>query len=204
MTRFSAAVSDSSDDERDVHMVQDFQKSPILSPPKPLEDDSGSEEDIGIDQESDEETSDESSSDIREDDLAPIRSRPTRKHASEDDSDDDSEDGSENTSSGSTSSGEFDMDIPTQRQDISVIPWARQVGVDAQKMHVMQTSLFRIPEEAVAFEAINRPTRSHPKLMPTVRRKHSRDSTGDGLRMDSQEVSRIPCLSTGLSFTSHA
>lgn len=201
MTRFSAAVSDSSDDERDVHMVQDFQKSPILSLPKPLEDDSGSEEDIVIDQESDE---DESSSDIQEDDLTPIRSRPTRNHASEDDSDDDSEDGSENTSSGSASSGEFDVDIPAQRQDVSVIPWARQVGVDVQKMHVMQTSLFRIPEEAVAFEAINRPTRPHPKLMPAVRRKHSRDSIGDGLRIDSQEVSRVPCLSTGLSFTPHA
>jgi nuclear pore complex protein Nup98-Nup96 len=204
MTRFSAAVSDSSDDERDVRMVQEFQKSPLLSSPRPLEDDSGSEEDIGIDQESDEETSEESSSDIQQDGLSPIRSRLTRNHASEEDSDDETEDGSENTSSGSASSSDDGVDASARRQDISVIPWARQVGVDAQKMHVMQTSLFRIPEEAVAFKAMNRATRSQPKLLPTVRRKHSRDSIGDGLRMDSQEVRRVSCLSrVFLQFTLH-
>jgi nuclear pore complex protein Nup98-Nup96 len=67
--------------------------------------------------------------------------------------------------------------------------------VDAQKMHVMQTSLFRIPEEAVAIKAMNRATRSQFKLPSTVRRKHSRDSIGDGLRVDSQEVCRVSCLS---------
>ena len=114
------------------------------------------------------------------------------------DSDEDTEDGSENTSSGSASSGESDVDEPMQRQDVSVIPWARQVGVDAQKMHVMQTSLFRIPEETVAFKAMTRATRPHFKLSPTVRRKHSRDSIGDGLRVDSQEVCPVCCLSTSL------
>ncbi|KAG1753592.1 nuclear protein 96-domain-containing protein [Suillus paluster] len=170
MTRFSAAVSDSSDDEHDIHMVQDFNKSPVRSPPKPLKDhntEAGSDEDIGVDQESDEETSEESSSDMQEDALPPTRSRLT--------------------ASGSASSGESDVDVPAQREDIAVIPWARQVGVDAQKMHVMQTSLFRIPEEAVAIKAMNRATRPHFKLPPTVRRKHSRDSIGDGLRVDSQE-----------------
>jgi len=195
MTRFSAAVSDSSDDEHDVRMVREFQKPPILSPPKPLGTDSTSEEDIAIDQESDEETSEESSSDIQEDVVTPVRSRLTRNHVSEDDSDDETEGGSEDSDSGSTSSGESGMEVPAQRQDASVIPWARQVGVDAQKMHVMQTSLFRIPEEAVAFQAMNRATRPQSKLLPTVRRKHSRDSIGDGLRMDSQEVRRVSCLS---------
>ncbi|KAG1869988.1 nuclear protein 96-domain-containing protein [Suillus subluteus] len=188
MTRFSAAVSDSSDDEHDVHMVQDFKKSPVRSPPKLPEDhnvEAGSDEDIGVDQESDEETSEEDgSSDMQEDDLAPTRSRLTRNHA---DSDDETEDGSEDTSSRSASSSESDVDVSAQREDVSVIPWARQVGVDAQKMHVMQTSLFRIPEEAVAIKAMNRATRPQFKLPLTVRRKHSRDSIGDGLRMDSQE-----------------
>ncbi|KAG1786824.1 nuclear protein 96-domain-containing protein [Suillus plorans] len=191
MTRFSAAVSDSSDDEHDVHMVQDFKKSPVRSPPKLLENHNtkaGSDEDIGVDQESDEETSEEdSSSDMQEDDLAPARSRPTRNHVLTADSDDETEDGSESTSSRSASSSESDVDVSAQREDASVIPWARQVGVDAQKMHVMQTSLFRIPEEAVAIKAMNRATRPQFKLPLTVRRKHSRDSIGDGLRMDSQE-----------------
>ncbi|KAG1776846.1 nuclear protein 96-domain-containing protein [Suillus placidus] len=191
MTRFSAAVSDSSDDEHDVHMVQDFKKSPVRSPPKLLEDynpKASSDEDIGVDQESDEESSEEgSSSDMQEDDLAPTRSRLTRNHVLTADSDDETEDGSENTSSGSASSSESDVDASAQRENVSVIPWARQVGVDAQKMHVMQTSLFRIPEEAVAIKAMNRATRPQFKLPPTVRRKHSRDSIGDGLRMDSQE-----------------
>ncbi|KAG2041250.1 nuclear protein 96-domain-containing protein [Suillus americanus] len=191
MTRFSAAVSDSSDDEHDVHMVQDFKKSPVRSPPKLPEDhnvEAGSDEDIGVDQESDEESSEEDgSSDMQEDDLAPTRSRPTRNHVLTADSDDETEDGSENTSSCSASSSESDVDVSAQREDVSVIPWARQVGVDAQKMHVMQTSLFRIPEEAVAIKAMNRATRPQFKLPLTVRRKHSRDSIGDGLRMDSQE-----------------
>lgn len=200
MTRFSAAVSDSSDDEHDVHMVQDFKKSPVRSPPKLLENHNakaGSDEDIGVDQESDEETSEEdSSSDMQEDDLAPARSRLTRNHGLTADSDDETEDGSESTSSRSASSSESDVDVSAQREDASVIPWARQVGVDAQKMHVMQTSLFRIPEEAVAIKAMNRATRPQFKLPLTVRRKHSRDSIGDGLRMDSQEVCRVSCLGT--------
>ncbi|KAG1762967.1 nuclear protein 96-domain-containing protein [Suillus occidentalis] len=190
MTRFSAAVSDSSDDERDVHMVQDFKKSPVRSPAKLPEDqnaNAGPEEDIGVEQESSEESSeDDSSSDVQED-PAPIRSRQSRNHILTVDFDDETDDGSENSSSYSTSSSESDVDASAQREDVSVIPWARQVGVDAQKMHVMQTSLFRIPEEAVAIKAMNRTTRSKFKLPSTVRRKHSRDSIGDGLWVDSQK-----------------
>jgi nuclear pore complex protein Nup98-Nup96 len=81
------------------------------------------------------------------------------------------------------------------RDDPTIIPWAKHVGVDAQTMHVMQTSLFRMPEEAAALKALQQV----PKPMTTVRldistrnqtvnRKHSRDSDGDGLRIDSQEV----------------
>ena len=77
------------------------------------------------------------------------------------------------------------------RDDPTIIPWAKHVGVDAQTMHVMQTSLFRMPEEAAALKALQQA----PKPMTTVRldvssrnRKHSRDSDGDGLRIDSREV----------------
>jgi nuclear pore complex protein Nup98-Nup96 len=201
MTRFSAAVSDSSDDERDVHMVQDFKKSPVRSPPKLPENqnaEAGSDEDIGVDQESDEETSEEDSSSDMQEDLGPTRSRLTRNHILTADSDDETEGGSDDTSSHSASSSESDVEVSAQREDVSVIPWARQVGVDAQKMHVMQTSLFRIPEEAVAIKAMNRATQPQFKLPSTVRRKHSRESIGDGLRIDSQEVCRVSCLSTSL------
>lgn len=81
-------------------------------------------------------------------------------------------------------------------RDPTVIPWAQHVGVDAQKMHVMQTSLFRMPEEAAALKALNEPPKAKggairldvkPKNQ-AINRKHSRDSDGDGLRLDSREV----------------
>jgi nuclear pore complex protein Nup98-Nup96 len=81
-------------------------------------------------------------------------------------------------------------------RDPTVIPWAQHVGVDAQKMHVMQTSLFRMPEEAAALRALNEPPKAKggairldikPKTQ-AINRKHSRDSDGDGLRLDSREV----------------
>ncbi|EDR08209.1 uncharacterized protein LACBIDRAFT_297625 [Laccaria bicolor S238N-H82] len=75
----------------------------------------------------------------------------------------------------------------------TIIPWAQQIGVDAQKMHVMQTSLFRMPE-AAALRALNQPTRPQQTtrqnlVLPaqSLNRKHSRDSDGDGLRFDSRE-----------------
>ena len=87
---------------------------------------------------------------------------------------------------------------PRQRRNPTLIPRAQQLGVDAQKMHVMQTSLFRMPEEAAAMKAISF---SKPASLPTatakrlalqpqiLNRKHSRDSEGDGMRLDSREVS---------------
>ncbi|TFK32347.1 nuclear protein 96-domain-containing protein [Crucibulum laeve] len=83
---------------------------------------------------------------------------------------------------------------PTGRATTSTtIPWAQAIGVDAQKMHVMQTSLFRMPEEAAALKALNHPQkpplprvnlRAPPQLL---NRKHSRDSDGDGQRFEPRE-----------------
>lgn len=98
------------------------------------------------------------------------------------------------SSSDSSPPAKTRLNIP--RDDPTIIPWAKHVGVDAQTMHVMQTSLFRMPEEAAALKALQQV----PKPMTTVRldisarnqtmnRKHSRDSDGDGLRIDSREVS---------------
>ncbi|KAG6908251.1 hypothetical protein DXG01_005585 [Tephrocybe rancida] len=79
---------------------------------------------------------------------------------------------------------------PRARGDPTLTSWAQHVGVDAQKMHVMQTSLFRLPEEAAALKALNQPQSSRAGLrvpLQPLNRKHSRDSDGDGLRTDSRE-----------------
>ncbi|KAI0822929.1 nuclear protein 96-domain-containing protein [Trametes gibbosa] len=72
--------------------------------------------------------------------------------------------------------------------DPTIIPWAREIGVDPQKMHVMQTSLFRMPEEEKALKALSQP-QSRRKLLLTsnLTRKHSRDSEGEGFRADSRQ-----------------
>ncbi|GJE85205.1 Nup96 domain-containing protein [Phanerochaete sordida] len=96
-----------------------------------------------------------------------------------------------------------DQDLPSRESSISpqpasarpsdptLIPWARELGVDRQKMHVMQTSLFRVPEEEAALKSISQqpaPTSSKRlTLRPSLTRKHSRDSDGDGLRADSRQ-----------------
>jgi nuclear pore complex protein Nup98-Nup96 len=58
----------------------------------------------------------------------------------------------------------------------------------------MQTAFFRAPEEAAALKSLNEPTKGPSRIRlevnknPKVNRKHSRDSEGDGLRLDSREV----------------
>lgn len=79
--------------------------------------------------------------------------------------------------------------------DPTLIPWARDLGVDRQKMHVMQTSLFRVPEEEAALKSISqqpaRPSSKRLALPHSLTRKHSRDSDGEGLRADSRQVSYV-------------
>lgn len=75
--------------------------------------------------------------------------------------------------------------------DPTILPWAQQIGVDAQRMHVMQTSFFRMPEEAAALKALNLPPPPRPTVRKTIQslaRKHSRDSEGDTLRGEPREV----------------
>ncbi|RDB27909.1 Nuclear pore complex protein Nup98-Nup96 [Hypsizygus marmoreus] len=181
MARFRAYASDSSDDE---------------SAPEPEkhvhpEDDAGESE---SDQES---SSSSSSSDMHEDELVASMARrqkkPSRTALVEDEDGEiryahevgDSQAPNIRVSSASSSSSP-----PPQRArgDPTIIPWAQQIGVDAQKMHVMQTSLFRVPEEAAALKNLNQPTRQNLRVpLQQLNRKHSRDSDGDGLRMDSRE-----------------
>jgi len=73
------------------------------------------------------------------------------------------------------------------RVDPSLIPRAQQLGVEPQRMHVMQASLFR-PEDGA--EGV--PTRHKALVLSSslsLARKHSRDSDGEGLRQDSQQAS---------------
>ncbi|KAJ6591833.1 nuclear protein 96-domain-containing protein [Mycena vulgaris] len=111
---------------------------------------------------SDDESSSSASSDLREEDLV-TRPRP-RNGLVEDENGD----------------IQYAHEVPRPRADPTLIPWAQHIGVDAQKMHVMQTSLFRVPEEAAAIRAAEKPPQS-------LNRKHSRDSDGDGLRFESKE-----------------
>ncbi|KAJ7222682.1 nuclear protein 96-domain-containing protein [Mycena rebaudengoi] len=83
---------------------------------------------------------------------------------------------------------QYAHELVRPRADPALIPLAHHVGVDAQKMHVMQTSLFRVPEEAAAMRALDRPARPpHLQVPQLLNRKHSRDSDGDGLRFESKE-----------------
>lgn len=80
-----------------------------------------------------------------------------------------------------------------RRADPTLVPRAREIGVDRQRMHVMQTALFRAPEEEAALRSITQ-VASKPSakklLLPSGRaRKHGRDSDGDGVRADSRQVS---------------
>lgn len=195
MARFSANITDSSEDEEEIYLEQPLvipekiPARPKRSPPRrsalPVSDDEESDEGSA--------SSSSSSSEMLEDELVVPRHKirpPTTRNALVEDEE-----------------GEFryahevnDHDRrqprktppPRQRGDPTIIPWAQQLGVDAQKMHVMQTSLFRMPEEAAAMKSINKPAAgtSRPKLQfpQIMNRKHSRDSEGDGIRIDPREV----------------
>lgn len=71
--------------------------------------------------------------------------------------------------------------------DISLIPWAQQLGVESQRMHVMQAALFAGQQERPAPTGRrNLPWSSSniPSLEPPLSRKHSRESEGgEGLKV---------------------
>lgn len=117
----------------------------------------------------------------------------------DEDEDEDSEDDARGRTSAPYKSGPQASRGPPG--DPTIIPWAREIGVDPQKMHVMQTSLFRMPEEERALKALNQPqSRKRLLLTSTLSRKHSRDSEGEGYRADSRQVrppTMCPCP-TGL------
>ncbi|GLB42170.1 putative nuclear protein 96 [Lyophyllum shimeji] len=181
MARFRADFSDSSDEEPSPEPETRPQDEP------PSEDESESES----------ESSRSPSPEMQEDELltSPVRrrKRPKENALVED------EDGEiryahevdvvrETDVRVSPASSSASPPPPRIRGDPTIIPWAQHIGVDAQKMHVMQTSLFRMPEEAAALRALDQPARTNLRVpLQPLNRKHSRDSDGDGLRIDSRE-----------------
>ena len=191
MARFSALVSDSSDDELGQDAPHDAHEpgpsNMLVGRGSPTDSDriEVDEDDEEEDTEEEEEEGDEMDEDERA--VSPLRSsRKTRNHALVEDSDGEIQYEHSRPRSHSPTSSESDFDEP-HHMDNSVAPWAQRVGMDAQKMHVMQTSLFRMPEEVAALQEMNKPTRPRFRLSPSVARKHSRESVGEA-RLDSQEV----------------
>ncbi|KAK1217167.1 hypothetical protein PQX77_020175 [Marasmius sp. AFHP31] len=180
MVKFSAYASDSDDDDEqiqdEIHRTLDLahQQRDIV-PQEELSVDEEEEEEYEEEEEEEEESSSSSNSEMHEDEL--------RMRGLGGDSDEDEE----------------DEDLYPARRDRDRDPTltarARNAGVDAQRMHVMQTSLFRLPEEAAALKALSKPTKNLRIPMATKKqqqqqqlsRKHSRDSEGDTLRVDSRE-----------------
>lgn len=178
MARFRAYTSDSSDEESASERETSAHHATVND-----------------EADSDRESSSSSSSDLHEHELvvSPARKvKPTRNALVED------EDGEIHYAH----EAHHDRTRPTvrvspprrSRGDPTIIPWAQHIGVDAQKMHVMQTSLFRMPEEAAALKAQKQPIRPQLRIPPqSLNRKHSRESEGDSLRLESREVGCPVC-----------
>ncbi|CCL99212.1 uncharacterized protein FIBRA_01227 [Fibroporia radiculosa] len=182
MTRFKAYWTDSEEeDEEETNIAHDSDDS--------TGDDRRVDEEIGSD--SDASSEDGAWHPDRRRELSHVtEDTESEEEAALDGSSDDDDDNAPRA----RPSVQFDPAIksppPTKRSaaDPTIIPWARELGVDAQKMHVMQTSLFRMPEEEAALKALSRPaTRRKPSLFASLNRKHSRDSEGEGLRADSRQ-----------------
>lgn len=144
---------------------------------------------------------DEESNDEEVEEIMQVEAEPAAKKSDgrsrrrggtvDSDMDEDADDAEEAESRSSSAS----PPPPTNRPvDPTLTPWAREVGVDRQKMHVMQTALFRVPEEEEALKAVSEPPVTRKQLLtvpPELRRKHSRDSDGEGARADSRPVSNV-------------
>ncbi|KZV72700.1 hypothetical protein PENSPDRAFT_575693 [Peniophora sp. CONT] len=140
-----------------------MQKAPVKALPAPARHYEDEEEDVEEDEEEDAEMTDNSGSEedshMDEDELehSPVRRRRDRQalvkgpdgeyyqqHELDGSDDDDDESYSEGSSVNDS-----------MRRSTSVPTWAQQVGVDAQKAHVMQASLFRVPEESEALRRLD-------------------------------------------------
>ncbi|KAI0031350.1 nuclear protein 96-domain-containing protein [Vararia minispora EC-137] len=157
MARFTALASDSSDEDLGYN---DSQSPAKIIPPPPRH--VLTLNAAGREQTSDDTPSDAGSSKMDEDELMrspPPRRRRDRKvlvegpdgeyyhpHELEHTDESDAESSSRSSSDGVP---------PHQSRDASLMPWAQQAGVDTQRLHVMQASFFRAPEEAEALRQLD-------------------------------------------------
>lgn len=205
MTRFAAYSSDSStDEEEEISREPVSQKRRSQAPPDDVDDD---EDSSGSDEGETSSSSDSEPSEMLEDELInspprrPGKTKPKDRNALVEDENGEIQyvhemDKRASPGSASSRSSPGAKSNPGYHGDPTVIPWAQLVGVDAQKMHVMQASLFRTQDEAVALRALNQaPKGKSPATrlevnmkVHTTGRKHRRDSDGDALRYDSREV----------------
>lgn len=203
MTRFTAYSSESSNEEDEPQTSTGFYKGPISS------DDADEDESDASESEHSESSSSSGSepSEMQEDELTNSPPHPHGKSKGKDrnalveDEHGDiryAHEIDKRVSPGSVSSRSSPGSRmrPGPRGDPTIIPWAQQIGIDSQRMHVMQASLFRNQEEAAALKAMNQPLK--PKG-PTIQleagaritsRKHRRDSDGDAIGHGPGEVSK--------------
>ncbi|KAI0918514.1 hypothetical protein AcV5_002488 [Taiwanofungus camphoratus] len=185
MTRFRAYTTDSEDEEDDVSLSSTSEKS-VGRELRVYDEDAQSESDSSMDEEED-----------LWQPAAQTRGRHKRSPVSEETSPPSEDDemhlgdkDSKHNRTGVQFASTPKSPTPAQRtlNNPTIIPWARELGVDAQKMHVMQTSFFRMPEEEAALKALSQPTARRKPLPPSLlNRKHSRDSEGEGLRAESRQ-----------------
>lgn len=202
MARFRAYTSESSSsDDEEERPTRPLPSKP--SPPKkpveePIEEDESVEEGVS---ESEASTSESSSSEMDEDELrATARAEPAVRKSNA-------------LVQGEDGEIRYAHEVEARTRgpldgDPTIIPWAQRLGVDAQKMHVMQTSLFRMPEEAAALRALHQdagPKTSRKRLNlhsppKASTRKHGRESDIDGLRSDSREVRHVTDTFNSLTY----
>lgn len=196
MTRFAAYTSDSSTDEEEISL--ETQKKRSQTPFDDVDEDSSGSDESEISS-----SSESGLSETFEDELINSpprqsgRTKPKGRNALLEDENGDIQhvhETDKQASPGSTSSRSSPgaKSNRAYHGDPTVIPWAQLVGVDAQKLHVMQASLFRTQDHAAALNALNQaPKDNSPSKgleSGVTGRKHRRDSDGDALRYDSREV----------------
>ncbi|KAJ3827583.1 nuclear protein 96-domain-containing protein [Lentinula raphanica] len=170
MTRFRAfsdggSSSESSSESEDEHLppvLRTQRQAPYKNQKLPINDEEEDNEEV-VDYEDpdfvDDEDEDEDEDEEDEDD-------------DEDDEDDEDEEGSD---TGSLEMQEDELQLSRDQN-----PTLPKIGrVDSQRMHVMQTSLFRMPEEAAALKAMNQIADSSLRKPTPTLRKHGRESDGD-------------------------
>lgn len=214
MVRFSAYVDVDSSEEETEESLRDASVVPITKGKKPTpaepEDELDALTDVSDEEQDETEPESETSSAVVADETRPNgRGRSARRSATPS-----SPSESPSTSRDPSSDSSAPPRLRTRRSpshahvtDPSIIPWAQQLGIESQRIHVMQAALFnRQQDETSPLPRQKSPwaTLNIPSSQPTLNRKHSRDSeAADGLLKQvqvsfniasSELILNLPCL----------